>query len=234
MAHSEIVSLADAKRARSRYSESPTVPDSGAWSNEMKRLPICTTCVLATAGLGAASQASADMTLDAANSSVSVVSMKVLTDGTKSVAERFRFGELEGSLSDDGAAEITIPLDSIQTGIDIRNERMQEFLFETGEYPNATITASVPANLLQGDGAETAEINASLSLHGQSQDLTIPVVVDRAENGLVVTATEPVLLEAGDYDLQGGLGKLTELAGLLHIPTTVPVSFTLNFVDGDS
>ena len=44
-----------------------------------------------------------------------------------------------------------------------------------------------------------------------------------------VVATEPVLVDAASFELKGGLAKLGELAGLLHIPSTVPVSFTLSF-----
>ena len=50
----------------------------------------------------------------------------------------------------------------------------------------------------------------------------------------MVSATEPVMLEASDYDLGGGIGKLTSLAELMLIPTTVPVSFNLVFSEADS
>jgi hypothetical protein len=38
-----------------------------------------------------------------------------------------------------------------------------------------------------------------------------------------------VLVDAAEYGLDGGILELTKLAGLMYIPTTVPVSFSLVF-----
>ena len=73
---------------------------------------------------------------------------------------------------------MTIPLDSIETGIPIRNERMAEYLFQTDKYPEATIEASVPAALLEA-GSHLAKLDASLTLHGQTRELTDSSVCHR-------------------------------------------------------
>ena len=122
---------------------------------------------------------------------------------------------------------------SIETGIDIRDERMGEHLFETSEYPDATISASVPEEALS-DGTHTIDLPASLTLHGQTRELVLPVVIADTGDTVTVTTREPVLLDAAEYDLVGGLGTLADLAKLAHIPTTVPVSFSLTFTDVDS
>ena len=57
----------------------------------------------------------------------------------------------------------------------------------------------------------------------------MPVVVDATADALVVTAVEPVLLDAAAFDLVGSIAELADLAELVHIPTTVPVSFSLEF-----
>lgn len=175
----------------------------------------------------------ADMTLDPARSSISLISVKVPADGKSSTSERHSFKQVSGQVDAKGNASVAIPLDSIETGIDIRNERMAEYLFETGTYPDATIEAAVPADAL-GQGSHRVELDATLSLHGKDKMLRIPALVNVDGQTVVVNSTEPVLIDAADYDLDGGIGKLTELAKLMLIPTTVPVSFTLTFTQSDS
>lgn len=195
--------------------------------------PVRVSLIAAATLLSLASPLSADMTLDASTSSVSLLSTKVLAGGTQSVVERHAFTSIEGMVADDGMATVTIMLDSIETNIPIRNERMAEFLFETGQYPDATITAQVPAEYLV-EGTHTGLLGAQLSLHGETQALSIPVNVHSTGQRVVVTASEPVMLDASAYKLDAGIGKLQDLAKLLHIPTMVPVSFSLTFSQSDS
>lgn len=205
----------------------PTASDSRSGSR--RQAP----CLLA-AGMTVllAGPVSADMTLDAERSSISMISVKVPAGGDSSVSERLGFSEVSGQVDNDGQATVSIPLDSINTGIDIRDERMREHLFETGEWPEATITASVPQSALS-EGSHRIDLDTTLSLHGKEQQLSIPALVDVDSDTVVVNSMEPVLLDAADYELGGGIDKLTELAGLMLIPTTVPVSFTLTFTRND-
>jgi len=176
----------------------------------------------------AANAAIADLTLDSERSSVSLITFKVLAEAAASVGERHSFSNLKGSVGSDGAATVSVPLDTIETGIPIRNERLAQFVFETEKYPNATITADVP-DAVMAVGTHSVDLNVTLTFHGKEQMLTVPVLVVSADSEVVVSATQPVMLDATAYDLGAGIGKLAELAKLLHIPTTVPVSFTLVF-----
>jgi len=171
-----------------------------------------TSLVLGTALATLPLAASAALALDPSRSSVTLLSIKVLADGTSSVTERHAFTELVGRVDDDGAASVSIPLAAIETGVPIRNERMSEFLFETGTYPEATIEATVPAAALES-GTHQLELEATLDLHGERQTILVPVSVDRDVGAVTVTAIEPVLLDAAAHDLAGGIGKLAELAG---------------------
>ena len=166
--------------------------------------------------------------IDSEYSQVSLVSTKVLADGTQSVAEVFTFDSLSGSVGDDGAASIAIDLASISTGVDIRNERMGEFFFETSKYPEATITAQIPDDAF-ANGSRTMDIDVSVNMHGSDSEYSVPVHISSDDAGVTVVATKPVLVDATSFELSGGLAKLGELAGLLHIPATVPVSFNLAF-----
>ena len=201
------------------------------------RLPVRPSGALAALACAAAllgtPPLAADMTLDSSRSALSLISTKVLADGSSSAAERFTFTELSGRVGEEGDATVAIGLANVETGVDIRDERMGEYLFETDTYPEATITAQVPADAL-GEGVRRMDLAAELSLHGQTRALTIPVVVAGDGSSVTVTSSEPVLIDAADYDLVGGIGKLAELAALAHIPTMVPVSFSLTFTDADS
>ena len=70
----------------------------------------------------------ADWTLDNERSIVNFISIK-----NASIGEVHRFRSLAGSVSDDGAVRLVIDLDSVETLIPIRNQRMRELLFETDD-----------------------------------------------------------------------------------------------------
>jgi len=179
-----------------------------------------------SAGVGIKSAAALEVDSDA--SSVNLVSTKILADGTSSVSELFSFNSLAGSVADDGSATVSVDLGVVQTGIDIRNERMSEHLFETAKYPEATITAQVPESAMS-NGISLIDLDVEVDMHGSQVSYTVPVIVTSDDSKIMVVASQPVLVDAASFQLEGGLGKLGELAGLLHIPATVPVTFTLAF-----
>ena len=197
------------------------------------KMPFAASMLLAGSLALASLPAVADMKLDPAGSSLSLVSTKVLAPGSASVSERFTFSDLSGTVDTEGNATVQIPLSTVSTGIDIRNERMAKYLFEVDKFPAATITAMIPAELMKS-GSQLAEITAMLSLRGKTSELKIPVLVSNSEGKVIVAATQPVMVDAKSHDLDGGLGKLAELAGLMHIPMMVPVSFNLTFVESGS
>lgn len=174
------------------------------------------------------SNAAVALEVDSEQSRISLVSTKILADGTSSVSEVFSFTSLAGSVADDGAATVVIDLGAVETGIDIRNQRMSEFFFEVSEYPEATITAQIPDSALN-EGNQLMDLQVFVDMHGSQMEYLVPVVVTTDSENIMVVATEPVLVDATSFELKGGLEKLGELAGLLHIPTTVPVSFNLSF-----
>ena len=85
------------------------------------------------------------------------------------IAEVHRFAELSGRISDRGCAVVTVTLSSVDTGIGIRDERMQEMLFETNKYPYATIRVAVESDVIDELSAgESARMDVQLTveLHG--------------------------------------------------------------------
>jgi hypothetical protein len=169
----------------------------------------------------------ADSVLLSDESSLSFVSVKNV-DG----AEAHRIANLTGSLSDAGDFTVDIHLDSVDTQVPIRDERMRGVLFDTGTYPLARVTGSVEASLLDGltDGGSTlVAVPFGLDLHGQKTELTAQVRITRAGNAIEVTTVSPVMLQAASVGLDQGIEQLREIAGLQSIGKAVPVYFVLRF-----
>jgi polyisoprenoid-binding protein YceI len=176
------------------------------------------------------SAAQAHWSLDNEASSLSFVTVKA-----EHVAEAHSFDRLSGTIGDNGDVEITIELASVNTMIQIRNERMQEMLFETNMFPEATISGSIDLDALtdMDAGASAArQIDFELSLHGQSVALAADVQITRTGEGVVVSTLKPIIVMSDAFALTAGVEKLREVAGLPSISRAVPVSFTVVFEQG--
>ncbi|MEL6257940.1 MAG: YceI family protein [Pseudomonadota bacterium] len=165
-------------------------------------------------------------TVDGETSRVSFVSVKA-----SEIAEVHYFSGLSGEVSDSGAARIAIDLNSVETAILIRNDRMREILFETETFPEAVVSADLDLtdfdSLAIGDRSQF-ELSATISLHGQDADITPDVYVTRASDDRVVVETvDPIIVYAYDFGLESGLAQLQELANLPSIAPAVPVTFSI-------
>jgi len=189
----------------------------------MKKMTNLLLLMMTLAGLLIATSAHAGMTLDTKNSTISFISIKKGTTG-----EVHTFTNISGTLSDDGKLSITIALDSVHTGIDIRDIRMREMLFNTVKFPDATLTAQVPGMVVDGE-IKSIDMEASLSLHGESKTLKVNAMAAKVGDKLLVTSRMPVILDAADFGLVGQVEALRVIASLSSISTSVPVSFSLVF-----
>ncbi|MFA9459984.1 YceI family protein [Thiohalorhabdus sp. Cl-TMA] len=165
--------------------------------------------------------------LDAQRSSLFFVSTKKNT-----VAETHHFDDISGKY-EQGQARLAIDLASVETNIDIRNERMQEHLFEVGDFATALVTVEVPeqrvADLAPGDNL-ILDTTATLSLHGSEKPVDTVLSVTRlADDTIQVANLRPVIINAGDFGLARGVEKLREIAGLPSISPAVPAQFTLYY-----
>ncbi|MCL1476818.1 MAG: YceI family protein [Marinobacter sp.] len=170
----------------------------------------------------------ADWTLDSKQSSLHFVSIK---NGT--TAETHRFAELEGKVADNGKVNLGVHLASVETQIPIRNERMQEMLFDTKNTPMANITAQVDVagfeKMAEGTIANK-DVKLTLSLHGKTIDYDTRLqVVKLANGGIAVSTKQPLLVKAEDFGLGDGVEALREIAGLTSIAAAEPVTANLVF-----
>ena len=179
----------------------------------------------------ASGAASADVgwTLSPTESRVSFVSVKQGATG-----EVHHFTEAEGAVSEQGNVSLSIDTASVETWIDVRNERMVDYLFQSGIFPTATLSMKVDMDELSNmEAGETRQISVSgsLSLVGQSGDIEAELLVSRlAEDKVLVATLQPVVVQAEAFDLVAGIETLRELAELSSISVAVPVSAVLVFV----
>ena len=148
------------------------------------------------------------------------------------VGEVHTFDRLSGSIDDRGNVEIIIELASVNTLIDIRNERMQNMLFQTNLFPEAKITSDINLSAITSMSAgasESMEVEFELDIHGASNSYTADLVVTRLENGVIASTSKPILVTANTHGLVEGVEALREVAGLPSISRAVPVTFTVIF-----
>ena len=166
--------------------------------------------------------------LDQSESSVEFISIK-----NNRILETHSFQKLSGSITSTGIANLTIGLDGVSTKIQIRDERMRNFLFETKLFPHATFSAQIPIAELEfrDEHFRIGEVNGRLNLHGMEADLKSKVMILHKNNTLRIITNHPILISAENFNLTQGIARLQEIAGLDSISSVVPVILDLVFVE---
>lgn len=166
--------------------------------------------------------------LDNSQSALYFVSIK-----NSAIAETHTFKSLSGEISQQGNAMVAIDLATVDTKIDIRNQRMSQHLFEVDNFPQARISSKIDmASLKTMQVGDTLKVTQSftIELHGHQVNITTDcVVVKLADDKVRVSSLQPILVSAGQFGLLQGIEKLKELAKLPSIATAVPVMFNLVF-----
>lgn len=167
-------------------------------------------------------------TLDAEASTLNFQSTKNQTK-----VETSAFASFDGAIDETGAARVTIELESVDTGIDLRNVRMRFLFFESFQFPQATITAQIDPALLEDlpeKRRKVIRLPFTLDLHGIAKSAEAEVAVTLLTDTMVnVSTTAPITVAAADHDLTGGVQKLEEAAGVSIVPQAA-VTFDFTFV----
>lgn len=178
--------------------------------------------------VSSASVWAANYQLNAEQSSVHFSSVK-----NTNLLEQHSFAKLDGRIDKKGKAELVIDLSSVQTQIDIRDERMRDVFFNVAKFPQATARINLDKMLMKQlkpgfNAVKTLAVN--LELHGKQKEyqqaLRITVLADGA---IQVTSVSPLYLDVADFALSDGLEQLRELAKLNMILPVVPVTIDLQF-----
>ncbi|MCY1402409.1 hypothetical protein D9M71_175490 [compost metagenome] len=177
---------------------------------------------------GAALSARADWYLDGESSRLSFVSTK-----NANVSEVQRFLVLHGKVDPEGLAQVEVELESINSGIPLRDERMRKELFQIDRFPDAMITTKIdlrPINDLAPGAQLELRLPLMVDLHGKQHQYQAELLATRLDDRrFQVVTLEPLVINAEDFDLAPGLETLRKMAGLSAISLSVPVGAVLIF-----
>jgi polyisoprenoid-binding protein YceI len=148
------------------------------------------------------------------------------------VGESNHFTSITGGISEAGEVSISIDLSSVETHIDIRNDRLVEHVFG-GKTAKATLTAAIDLKafdrLVVGE-MTTIEVNGGLHFLGKTTDITAQFFIARLnENRVLVVTDEMIIVKTGALGVNKGIDTLMELASLPSIARVVPVSLRMVF-----
>jgi hypothetical protein len=193
----------------------------------MFKRPLCKTFVFLLL-VGATASAQANWYLDGESSRLSFISTK-----NANISEVQRFLVLHGKVSPKGLAELEVELESVNSGIPLRDERMRKELFEIQTFPEALISAQIdlrPINDLAPGAQLELRLPVTVNLHGKMHDYNAELLATRLDDRrFQVVTLEPLIINAADFDLAPGLESLRKVAGLSAISLSVPVGAVLIF-----
>ena len=180
--------------------------------------------------LVAANPAPADWELVKNSSSVSFGTVK-----NNTVSESHKFTEFGGVVQDNGLARIQIDLLSVDTGIDIRDQRMRNLLFADASTAVYEARIGIPrfTRIPTGESIELI-LYGSLELNGQSQEMPLDVRMTHLKSGnYLVETISAKTIELGSFGFIPGIEQLRAIAGLNAISTAVTLEFKLVFQRAD-
>ena len=188
----------------------------------MRTLLIATTAFMTTAL--AVIPAQADWSVND-TSRVGFVSIK-----NNVIGENNAFERVSGGISETGAVTVNIDLASVETGVGIRNERLQKMLFNVVNFPQATVSAQLSEQqlmALKSGGSVAESVSVSVALHGNTVSKQVELAAAKAGNTVRVTTTQPIVITAAEFGFEEGVAALQQIAVLKAISRSIPVTVDL-------
>lgn len=158
--------------------------------------------------------------------------LSFVTTKNASKTEVQSFQKVNGEIKKN-VATLTVDLNSVSTGIEIRNERLKDLFFETKLFPQAMVSIKLANSSIQnmkvGD-VKDIELEAELNIHGVKQKSAVNVqVVFLDSNTLLINSSKSLIINLQNFELLKGVNLLREIAHLKSINSAVPVTFNLMF-----
>ncbi|PYC27441.1 hypothetical protein DMO17_06795 [Aquipseudomonas alcaligenes] len=172
--------------------------------------------------------AQADWYLDNESSRLSFISTKA-----GNLSEVHRFLTLHGRIDAKGAARLRVELDSVSTGIPVRDERLRSLLFDVANFPDARIMAQLDLAPIT-DLAPGAQLELSLpiqvEIRGRKHAYMAELLATRLDDRrFQVVTLAPLVLHAEHFGLEPGIEELRKVARLSTISLSVPVGAVMIF-----
>jgi len=148
-----------------------------------------------------------------------------------------RDGALSLASSAAGSAKLVMDLDTFESTIPIRNERVRNIFFETSGLGWDTAELVVPAigvDVVKALGdkrhVEGVALDGTLKVHGRTVKVTMRVDARYGEDGrLFVKTTAPVEVKVSDLGLTDNLHRLSQICMHDSIDDVVKIEAALEF-----
>ena len=172
--------------------------------------------------------AQASWYLDNESSRLSFISTKA-----GNLSEVHRFLPLHGTIDEQGAARLRVEMDSVSTGIPVRDERLRSLLFSVDQFPDARIMAQLNLAPIT-DLAPGAQLEISLpvqvEIRGRKHAYMAELLATRLDDRrFQVVTLAPLVLHAEHFGLEEGIESLRKVAKLDTISLSVPVGAVMIF-----
>ncbi len=162
-----------------------------------------------------------------AESRIAFGSVKKNTTG-----EVHHFNKVTGVVKEKGEMVITVDLSSVETNIDIRNERITKHVFQEGK-ATAVITGQLDmseVDSMKPGEIKVVEVEVNLSFAGIENEVEANMLVARlSENRVLVTTEDFIMVSTEDLGIDAGVDQLMNLAKLSGITRVTPVAVRMVF-----
>ncbi|WP_318516590.1 YceI family protein [Photobacterium leiognathi] len=162
--------------------------------------------------------------VDESLSTVSFASIKL-----QYVVEPAVINKVTGNIDENGDFIFNLPLSELNTGIPIRNERLNTLFFDSKSFPQIQVKGKVDMDILKADKAILQKkIPFSVEIFGTKNSVKALVNIVKVGDNIAISSAKPVIISASNYLIPAThLTKLAETVGGIAISNTVPVSFSL-------
>ncbi len=147
------------------------------------------------------------------------------------VGEVHHFSDLSGSVDGDGKVTVAIDVASVETWIDIRNERIQKMVLNAA--PKVMLHAKIDAAELEQMGTgdtDVIDVEGTLNLNGTKIEIETSLFVARlSDDKMLATTDEMIMLSMADAGIDNGITELMNVAKLPGITRVSPVTLRLVF-----
>jgi polyisoprenoid-binding protein YceI len=199
---------------------------------QLHKLAFLTALGLFIAGGAVAAEALPAWKIDTPASSLTFNTTKAGAAGVGGLTETMRFNLFNGGLDSHGHVEMNIDLASIDSGIELRNERLKTMFWDVVSHPIVTFSAQLnPSELQKINSAKESmalELDGKLTMTGEARIIKAHLqVTPVGGNRLIVSTRQAIVINASDFGLITGVEALRTVMGLNFLSSSVPVIFSL-------
>lgn len=141
--------------------------------------------------------------------------------------ELYQFNHFQGRLNKEGDLELTIDLNSVNTGSPIRNRYIRQYFFQTNRYKVINATILFDQNMLdsiENNQSRSILTQVKIDLHNVEKNLPIELIIIKENDEEIIIQTEnPFIIDLRDFNYIEALMHFKKHFSLQAINAVVPV-----------